>query len=91
MFKGFITAVIPIIKAMLAIELPITSPKVIRLFCLMPDKIPITNSGALVPKATTENPTINDGMANILARFEAESINTSALFISNANPIISSM
>ena len=45
-------------------------------------------SGALVPIATIVNPIIIEGTLNFFAIDEAPSTNTSAPFISNANPII---
>ena len=45
-------------------------------------------SGALVPKATIVNPTINAGILNAFAILELPSTNQSAHFTSKTNPII---
>ena len=58
-------------------------------FCPAKDDVTLTAaSGALVPIATIVNPIIIEGTLNFFAIDEAPSTNTSAPFISNANPII---
>jgi hypothetical protein len=54
---GLINAVIPNIKAMLLIFEPITFPIAISLFPSSAEPTLTTNSGLLVPNATTVKPT----------------------------------
>jgi hypothetical protein len=79
----------PAIKARLDNELPMTLPSVNWFVPRIPERIPTTSSGALVPKATTVIPIIKEDIPYLRAILADESISISALLRINTNPKIS--